>query len=87
MVADHPRALGSHAQLSQRLAIDARVGLAAAELAFDDDGAEIPREVVALDLVALLPVTSASGSPRARSASSTARVSGKSRMTSRRRAA
>src|SRR5919197_287974 len=79
IVAHHPRALGPHAQLAQRLAIDAHVGLAAAELALDDDGAEITCEVVPVDLVALLPHV-AVGHERQRQSSRAQRVQHRARL-------
>src|SRR5258708_25245834 len=79
MVADHPPPLGPDAEPAQRLAIHARLRLAAAELALDEDRAEVTREVVALDLVALLEGI-AVGHERQRQAARAQRIQERARL-------
>ncbi len=54
VVADHPGVLGARGEGGESVAVHRLLGLAASELAFDDHHVEIAREVVLLDLPALL---------------------------------
>src|SRR5580765_502839 len=53
VVADHHRIARLDAERLERVAIDARVGFAGAELALDDDDVEVVLELVARELRAL----------------------------------
>src|SRR5207244_11900425 len=70
---------GPDADPAQRLAIHTRLRLAAAELALDEDRAEVTREVVALDLVALLKRI-AIGHERQRQAARAQRIQERARL-------
>src|SRR5581483_9646178 len=55
VIADHPRRIRAHAEAAKRLEIHRLLGLAVPHLTLDEDRVEPAREIVSLDLVALLP--------------------------------